>query len=222
MKKRMSTIIGALVVLCLATSCFVGSTFAKYTSTVSGSGVVTTDIAKWAFDIGGLTDLTKEEAQTVTFTTGTVTNTGATEETIFVDSTKVKMAPGSKGSFSLKITNNSDVTAKVKATITSVSLTITPKNGGEEEKEEVATHPFTYSTSENGDYKVIPDDGLVICNEEEIDYANGSNEKTIKIYWDWAFEGNNDKVDTKIGIAQANGDTITWTVNVEVVLTQVD
>ena len=210
MKKRMSTIIGALVVLCLATSCFVGSTFAKYTSTVNGNADVEASVAKWSFDIGGVAaNLADGTAENLTFSTGVVTNTEGTD-TIAVDSGKVKMAPGSQGSFTLALTNTSDVTAKVVVTVTSVSLKINDT--------EVSDHPFKYSATGDDDYTEI-DTGLVVYNGNIAHTAE--NEENVTIYWEWAFNGN-DEVDTKIGIAQANGDTITWTVNVEVVLTQVD
>ena len=96
MKKHLkSKIVVALVAVTVLTCCFVGSTFAKYTSTKESSATVT--VASW--DITGVTDT---ETHNFTFDTN---NSVLSPATTGVDSTNTVT------SGSLVITNNSAVSA---------------------------------------------------------------------------------------------------------------
>ena len=93
-----------LLVLTLMTSCFVGSTFAKYTSTASGTATAT--VAKWSIKVGD-TDIVATD--TVTFDLfATVNDTDGSDEGDVLDG---KVAPGTQGSFTIELKNESEVTA---------------------------------------------------------------------------------------------------------------
>lgn len=96
MKKR--TIIGMLLVACCATMCFVGGTFAKYTSNVENSA--TAVVAKWEVGAGNL-------AASFNLFEHTDTNT-----------VSGKIAPGTSGSFAFNVSNKSEVTANYAITFT--------------------------------------------------------------------------------------------------------
>ena len=51
-------IVALLLVMCLASSCFVGGTFAKYSSTAEGSDSAV--VARWSIDVDG-TDIAVED-----------------------------------------------------------------------------------------------------------------------------------------------------------------
>lgn len=99
-----------LLVLTLMTSCFVGGTFAKYTSTVTGSDTAT--VAKWSFKQNAA-ELVGQNA--VTFNLfDTITNDDANGNSVAAN----KIAPGTSGSFALAITNDSEVKATYAITYT--------------------------------------------------------------------------------------------------------
>ncbi len=104
MKKRYLIVV--LAVLCLVSSCFVGSTFAKYTSTVEGTNTAT--IATWVIkqDSNNLF----EDGAKITFDLDeTVTEVNDANADAEVKANT--MAPGTQGSFAINLKNESDVTA---------------------------------------------------------------------------------------------------------------
>ena len=97
MKKRKSLVLIALLLLVGLTSGYVASTYAKYTSTITGSKGTAT-VAKWAFDTEN-TSKTYEIKYLETYDKSTLVNG--------------KIAPGTKGSFDIALSNKtSDVGVK--------------------------------------------------------------------------------------------------------------
>ena len=97
MKKRKSLVLIALLLLVGLTSGYVASTYAKYTSTITGSKGTAT-VAKWAFDTEN-TSKTYEINYLETYDASTLVNG--------------KIAPGTKGSFDIALSNKtSDVGVK--------------------------------------------------------------------------------------------------------------
>lgn len=92
-KNRTMRLAALLLALTLITSCFVGGTFAKYTSTATGSDTAT--VAAWSFIVNGDDIATSE---TFTFQP-------------FFNYQQDKIAPGASGSCYLSLTNKSDVDA---------------------------------------------------------------------------------------------------------------
>lgn len=120
-KNRTMRVAVLMLALALVTCCFVGSTFAKYTSTASGEDKVT--VADWEINVGPNSEVDITGADTITFDLfNTIKNTdGANEDAVSAG----MIAPGTQGSFVLKITNNSDVAAEYSLTFTDTNA---PKN----------------------------------------------------------------------------------------------
>ncbi len=172
MKKR--SIITVLAVLCIITSCFVGSTFAKYTSTASGSATAT--VATWNITAQGNNDddevdLTVDSAE-VAFTlveaASTVTDTLNDLED--EDVNEGVIAPGTKGSFDLVVNNTSDVTA-------TYTIVLTPVTTGA---------PVTF-TCTDADVVVTTDASSgVITMVAATPLAKLTGTAEITINWEWA------------------------------------
>jgi len=224
------TVLGGLLMAVVMTAYSVSGTYAKYTSTFTGSD--SARVAKWAFKIGDITDTSAENAGT-TFTFDlfkTINDTkdgnketdvkdgqanlaeGATGENI--------IAPGTQGSFTVALQNLSEVTAKY-------SLELTETNAG--------NVPIEYSIDNGATWIIATEvDGVRtiaftgITDETLIMNAGADTTKTIQ--WRWAFEGKDsenyttgdnaqtDATDTTLGI----GGTATVTVDAKVIVTQVD
>lgn len=119
MKKNIAMRVASLILMCtIVTSCFVSSTFAKYTSSASGSDTVT--VAKWQIKVGG-TDITQTDTVTFNLFDTIKDNDGTSAETDVVTG---KIAPGTSGSFNLAIENTSEVTASYNVAFTIPSTSI--------------------------------------------------------------------------------------------------
>ena len=104
-KNRLMKVAALLLALTLMTSCFVGGTFAKYTSKATGSA--TAKIALWDVRVG---DSAKLDSVAKEFTFNlfdTINDTlGGGDETDVADG---HIAPGTTGSVTITITNSSEV-----------------------------------------------------------------------------------------------------------------
>ena len=170
------------MVLCLIMSCAVFGSVAKYTSSKSATsnpGVV----AAWSFKVND-NNITTEDFTIAAFDTITDANVVAN-----------KLAPGTAGSFAIKLENTSDVTAAYEVNLTA----------------DEAGVPLKWCLTENGTY---------VDNIAELDFdgklAIGAEAKTVTVYWQWAFDGD----DTALGLAAAAGNSAAPTVTVEVIATQ--
>lgn len=161
MKKR--SLIVVLAVLCLATSCFVGSTFAKYTSSATGSDTVTVATWTWTGDVDiSNNSLTFALDETVTNTKEGVNDSVGAESVV-----SGKMAPGTSGSFTITLNNTSEVAAEYLLQFTlptaPSSLTFTYQNGS------AAAETLTSSTQITG----------------ELAHTNGSVDIVVNWVWDY-------------------------------------
>lgn len=216
MKKNRTLRIAVLMLaLSLLTCCFVGSTFAKYTSSAAGSSTAT--VAKWDITVNGdkmtaMTDGADDDlTPDLTFNLfSTINDTGnTTDETDVADG---KIAPGTAGSFDLKVKNLSEVTAKYTITLTEANTSNVPLQyslDGTTWKDSVAELTVTGLTDQT--------------------LAVGAEEVTHTVYWRWVFEGTTegahagqtDATDTALGVdAQTTAPTVTITASI--VVNQVD
>ena len=196
MKKQRFFMLGIITVLVAVLSLtFVSSTFAKYTSTVSGSD--SARVAKWAWDYKG-SALAKETA-TVAFDLFDTINDTKDPYGDETDVADTLIAPGTQGSFVISFQNKSEVTANLKVTFA--------------QTETDATLPIEFSFAE--DFATAVDDIADLIWNEDLGIGSGAVTKTV--YWRWVFDGS-DSVDIALG--WKGTDTITVTMNV--VFTQVD
>ena len=94
-----------LLLIVMLALILIASTYAKYTTKLTWSSDTT--IAKWAWTINN-NDVSKDDTEFTFDLFKTIKDTdGGTE----ADVTTQKIAPGTKGSFSIEVTNASDVNA---------------------------------------------------------------------------------------------------------------
>lgn len=194
----MVRLVAVLAVTMMFTMCFVGGTFAKYTSSATGTDSAT--VARWDIKVGGTNIATNDTFTFDLFKTIKDSN-GTADETDMSPVDGTIIAPGTRGSFDIVIKNDSEVNAKY-----AIDYTVT----------NTSNIPVEFST-----------DGTVWKTDiNQLDVTDvaidlGTN-KTVTVYWKWRFEADNvtegDATDTSLGSAA----TATLTVAAKVTATQVD
>ena len=228
-------IVTILLALCLITSSFVGNTFAKYTSSASGSDVAV--VAKWSIDYNNeeisTTNGTSKEVTFNLFNTimGYGTDAVADENTADDDvrdtteDDKTIIAPGTQGAFTFTITNKSDVTVAYAIDFTAVQTGTDTGTG-------LYTIPIEYSL-DGTTWKTDIDELDVelldarLAYEDDDDDSNGKEtEVTYTIYWRWSFSAGTtsaDIDDTNLGmLAATESDRPTVTVSIAITAEQVN
>lgn len=167
MKKNVIFRIAAVVLMCtLVTACFASSTFARYTSEVTGLTSKAT-VAKWNIEVDG-EDITVANP-TVTFDLFNASNIVDTVDGNTDSNVKSGLiAPGTKGEYTMTVENKSEVDAKftIANTVTK-SITDLPVN------------PTITSVKIGNDPITADDNGY---------YAIPMNAKAVVTYgWEWAF-----------------------------------
>ena len=166
-----------VLILTMLSLCLVSNTYAKYTSTFAGSD--TAIVAKWdvsagdasttidlfnsskIYDTNGVTDYTQVGTDDTDVTNGTADGI---------------IAPGTWGSFSYSVSNNSDVNATytVDYTVTAANVPL-----------EWSVDGSTWSTN------------LSNVSTTALNMGATAN---VTVYWRWAFNGD-DSADTALGTA---------------------
>ena len=189
----MVRLVAVLAVTMMFTMCFVGGTFAKYTS--SGTGTDSATVAKWSFKVGE-TDIATSDTFTFDLFKTIKDSNGTDNESDMSPVDGSIIAPGTQGSFALVLTNASQVNATY-----SIDYTVT--NTG--------NIPVKFSVDGGTTWT----DDLADVNATNIAHTNGT--ATITVQWKWDFNGN-DTTDTNLGSAG----TAVLTVAAAVTATQVD
>lgn len=228
---------GLLLVLVLVTSCFVGSTFAKYT--VGGKGTDTARVAKFGVTI---------TAEGTMFAEEYATDDGDVKGTISksVVSTEKVVAPGTKGNMSsIVLKGKPEVAVRVEYKVNTFELT------GWQTGDDAATTEYCPLVFTVGDktYK-IGDTGIDTVDKLEAAVKNAiegcsqnyeantdlstanANVKVPSVSWEWAFQGadngasttayQTDAKDTKLGDRAAEGNAATVTLEIATTVTQID
>lgn len=192
-KNKTMKMISITLLLVMIALVLVSGTYAKYTSTATGSD--SARVAKWAFKVGD-TDIT---SNTFTFDLfKTIKDEDGTSDEDDVTGTKV-IAPGTSGSFAIVLKNESEVSAKY-----GIKYTVTNDN---EIPVQFSTDGITWSNS--------------LTNVEASDtltkLAAKTGTETITVQWKWAYDGTDAK-DLELG----KDGTATISVSAEVTATQVN
>jgi len=194
-------VLSLLLVMCLASSCFVGGTFAKYSSIDSVSD--TAIVAKWEIEVEDQ-DMTQEEWTTFDlFATTEIADTDNSSES---DDANVAngtdngiIAPGTKGSFTIDIDNLSEV-----AVTCVVSFSATQENLPKDISGNDIEIPIVYALGENPTSWTKEITSL--SEEVNLTYAGNTSGQTngsVTVHWKWAI-GDETGTDTALGIAAAN------------------
>lgn len=211
---------GLLLVLVLVTSCFVGSTFAKYT--VGGTGSDTARVAKFGVNVTANGTMFAREYATDDRSAGTITKS--------VISTDKVVAPGTKGNMaSMTLTGTPEVAVRVSYAVNKFEL----KGWTTDGTTEYCPLVFTVGTAS---YK-IGDAGITSVSDLQDkvkaaitayskDYEantdlSGVGADSLKVSWAWAFEGDDAK-DTALGSRAAEDKAATVELEITTTVTQID
>ena len=211
---------GLLLVLVLVTSCFVGSTFAKYT--VGGTGSDTARVAKFGVNVTANGTMFAREYATDDRSAGTITKS--------VISTDKVVAPGTKGNMaSMTLTGTPEVAVRVSYAVNKFEL----KGWTTDGTTEYCPLVFTVGTAS---YK-IGDAGITSVSDLQDkvkaaitayskDYEantdlSGVGTDSLKVSWAWAFEGDDAK-DTALGSRAAEDKAATVELEITTTGTQID
>ena len=211
---------GLLLVLVLVTSCFVGSTFAKYT--VGGTGSDTARVAKFGVNVTANGTMFAREYATDDRSAGTITKS--------VISTDKVVAPGTKGNMaSMTLTGTPEVAVRVSYAVNKFEL----KGWTTDGTTEYCPLVFTVGTAS---YK-IGDAGITSVSDLQDkvkaaitayskDYEantdlSGVGTDSLKVSWAWAFEGDDAK-DTALGSRAAEDKAATVELEITTTVTHID
>lgn len=191
----MVRLVAVLAVTMMFTMCFVGGTFAKYTSSATGTDSAT--VAKWDIKVGGTNIATNDTFTFDLFKTIKDSNgTDAETDMSPVDGTII--APGTRGSFDIVIKNDS----KVNATY-AIDYTVTNTNN----------IPVKFSVDGTNWF-----DDINYLDVRSVAINMGAT-ATVTVQWMWEFERiDGDTQDTTLGSAAS----ATLTVSAAVSAIQVD
>lgn len=200
-----------LVAIVAVGTYFVSGTYAKYTSSLTGTSTAA-NVARWKWNIN-TTDIVSSATNTFTYEVfGTVKDDDLTSTETGTKSGLI--APGTGGSVTLDITNKSEVDGTYTVTFAETQSGV-PAG--------ITRIPVEYRLGTEGTW--TPD--ITSLTTTETLNRNDSNAETgtpatqSTLYWRWVFNGT-DADDTAIGFA-ANGSTVpSVAVTATVVLTQVD
>jgi len=158
----------------------VSSTYAKYTSSASGSDTAT--VAKWAIKLNN-EDITQVES--VNFGLfDTIYDTDG--ENVEGNVAEGKIAPGTSGKFNLELENDSEVTAEY-----TINFTLTGAEGLPLE--------FSLDGQTWGDLNNVTAQTLAMDDAETTEVDEGK--ATVTVQWRWAYERTDkDAEDTGFGI----------------------
>lgn len=188
-----------LVVAMMFTMCFVGGTFAKYTS--SATGTDGSKVAKWSIKVNE-NDITTAWFKFDLFSTVKDSN-GTDDETDMAPVDGSIIAPGTGGKFDIVIKNDSQVNATYK-----IDYTVTNENG----------IPVKFSTDKTQWHDSI--ENLNVSDKA----INMNDTATVTVYWKWDYFVNDagDTADTDLGKAAGGAGVPGITVHATVTATQVD
>ena len=202
-KKRSSMmvrLVAVLAVVMMFTMCFVGGTFAKYTS--SGTGTDTATVAKWDIKVNDENIATSDVFVFELFQTITDSDlTSAETDMNPVDGSII--APGTSGKFNIVIKNASQVNATY-----AIDYTVTNTN----------SIPVKFSVDGTNWF-----DDINYLDVRSVAINMGAT-ATVTVQWMWEFERiDGDTQDTTLGTMAAAGETVPVIyVSAKVTATQVD
>lgn len=209
MKKNKMLFLGLITVFVAVLSLsLVSGTYAKYTSTATGSDTAT--VAKWAWKVN-TNDVPNAENKVTfnLFETILDTDTGSADDDVKAE----LIAPGTKGSFVLTITNNSEVSGEV-----TIAIEIS-HNGSTKYmplKLTVTGTDAAVTPAVDHDLKKVTANG-----NAEFALSPSPVTKTVTVSWEWPFS-TDVATDVKDTALATEGTLPTFTANVTLTFEQVD
>lgn len=178
--KKKRKVIAVALCLAMAATCAVGGAVAKYTTSVSGSD--TANVAKWHFEVNdvNMTPVGNDAEMTFDLFNTIMDTDGQSPES---DVKTNLIAPGTSGSFDVKIENLSEVNA-----VYDLDFSVKNESG----------IPIQFSTDGGKTWKTYSQLDELDVHQKAIAMETGA--ETVKVQWKWAFNGD-DSTDTTLGIA---------------------
>lgn len=208
---RIKKLIIVLLVTIVAVGTYqISSTYAKYTTSLSGNDSVSVARWKWTINSEDIASITKTTFDFDLFSTildddltsaETSTSTGL-------------LAPGTGGYITLDVINKSEVNGTYTVTFAE-SFTNLP-NGITRLPIEYSLNNSTWTTDISG--LSISED--LVRNDTNADIGTAGTQGFL--YWRWRFDTSNDTIDTELGRAAYSGNVPTAVVTATIVFTQID
>ena len=221
MKNKTMRVAALLLALTLMTSCFVGGTFAKYTTAQTGDDYAR--VAKFGVDITAIGTMFAKEYDTKN--PADIAYVGAKS----VVSGDTVVAPGTSGELSeIKITGTPEVAVEVTYTAAvDFGANWVDENGDYYCPIEITVDGTTYKGTDYLSIGAFEDAIAAAITDQHNRFAAGTVLDTeancsVSISWAWAFEGNDDVKDTFLGDQAADGVDIYIDIDLSVTVTQID
>lgn len=216
-KNKMMRLASALLIAVLLTTCAISGTFAKYTTT--GTGTDSATVAKWGVVItANGSSFAKQYATDDAGVVGTIANS--------VVGTNKVIAPGTQGTMvAATISGTPEVAVKVtyEATVTLTGWTVNTDTYYCPLEITVGTgeDAHTYKGTSYESAAKFKEAIETAINGYSDEYAPNTNLGTITVpvSWKWAFEGNDDVKDTALAKLET---APTIKIEVQVTVTQID
>ena len=184
MKKNHAARLGALALaLTLVSTCLMGGTLAKYTTTVTGTSTAT--VAKWVFNANNAAADTKKFENI---------NLGDTLNYKVTDIKTGVIAPGTEGKFDIEL-NGTGSKVGIDYTIEITKAAITMQNKELPSNLVFSTKEIKEGNTGNSLDKLSSESGSLLSGT--IDYKDSKMEKTITIYWKWPYATSTEGADIK-------------------------
>lgn len=228
MKNKTMRIAAVLLALTMMTSCFVGGTFAKYTT--AGSSSDTARVAKWGVKITGVADIFSE-----TYNEEDALYNLTAESVISNEPGKNVVAPGTAGTIAdITIGGTPEVAARVEHKVSNISFDNWLVDTDADEIGDTFYCPMIFTigtTVVNGADYIGNEAGLInhIVNVVAATHDVAPNvgltgAQSLTITWSWPYEVNDlyNKYDTFLGDQAADGNAAKVTIEVTTSVTQIN
>lgn len=203
-KNKFMKLASGLLVLCLMTTCVIGATLAKYTTSNSSSD--TAHVAKWGVSITAAADptfKTEYAADTTTYTAGATVKSNSSEAVV---------APGTTGTAAqFAITGTPEVAVKLTFAMTDIKdVFLASGNADLGEDYYPIEFKLTHNSTElkTGKLSEIATFLSTYTVEFEAGKDLSTEVGTYTLSWTWAFENSKDKADTLLGDLMAGTKTL--------------
>lgn len=208
-RNTMMRLASVLLVAVLLSTCTIAGTYAKYVSDFNPTS--SARVAKWAFKIEDETDSNNVEFDLFETIGDTL---GGDEADIAVGENGEKLiAPGTSGSFSIDLINESEVTAHYKIKYSAETNGIPIEFSVDGTDGWITDISQLYVTESNPEGYYSPDENMGMTTDTKLAV-------TPTVYWRWAI-GDNDDANANDTTLGENGEA-TVTITAEIVVEQVD